>query len=404
MVAVSLTAIGAWLGAGCGGSDSATVVATTAEAGPESSTVVPCGTGTTQCGGACVNLTKDPTHCGQCGTVCGAGEACENGACALTCNGGTKKCGTSCVDSRLDPANCGDCNTKCGSGLVCSNSACATSCGTGLTQCGGGDAGGPAFCIDAPNDSRNCGACGNVCATGFSCVAGTCALSCQAGLSSCSYTPRAGDAGAEGGAGDAGPALKICTNLAQDDANCGACGNACAPGQACVAGACSLTCQTGLTRCAAGGDAGASEAGTFDAGAATCANLRVDNTNCGACGTTCAAGQACANGVCTLTCQTGLTSCPADGGSVCTNTAEDDLHCGNCATACAQGRSCVSGVCAVTCGIGGLVCSNQCINPQTDNANCGRCGNACPPTSRASLARAGPRSAARWRRCRSAPT
>src|SRR5512147_395166 len=35
-----------------------------------------------------------------------------------------------------------------------------------------------------------------------------------------------------------------CVNTRSDNANCGACGAACAPGQVCSAGQCALTCQS----------------------------------------------------------------------------------------------------------------------------------------------------------------
>ena len=40
-----------------------------------------CPPGTADCGGACVNLASDPTHCGGCAIACAAGTACHNGAC-----------------------------------------------------------------------------------------------------------------------------------------------------------------------------------------------------------------------------------------------------------------------------------------------------------------------------------
>jgi hypothetical protein len=34
-----------------------------------------------ECDGACVNPAADPLHCGGCHVVCGAGQACNDGAC-----------------------------------------------------------------------------------------------------------------------------------------------------------------------------------------------------------------------------------------------------------------------------------------------------------------------------------
>ncbi|TAK32462.1 MAG: hypothetical protein EPO40_02450 [Myxococcaceae bacterium] len=42
---------------------------------------VACGDGRDLCGGACTVLQRDPTHCGACGNICGAGMRCALGAC-----------------------------------------------------------------------------------------------------------------------------------------------------------------------------------------------------------------------------------------------------------------------------------------------------------------------------------
>lgn len=74
-----------------------------------------------------------------------------------------------------------------------------------------------------------------------------------------------------------------------------------------------------------------------------CKNLQTDETNCGACGTTCGALQGCCNGVCQSL-----------------NT--DEANCGTCGNACAVGQTCCAGVC---------------VNTDTHPANCGSCGNVC---------------------------
>lgn len=40
-----------------------------------------CGTGTTECSGACIDRQSDPTNCGSCGNVCSVGLPCTNGVC-----------------------------------------------------------------------------------------------------------------------------------------------------------------------------------------------------------------------------------------------------------------------------------------------------------------------------------
>ncbi|HRI65457.1 MAG TPA: hypothetical protein PK156_14515, partial [Polyangium sp.] len=86
----------------------------------------------------------------------------------------------------------------------------------------------------------------------------------------------------------------ICVNTANDNTNCGSCGNACAPGEICNgSGSCALSCQTGLTDCNG-----------------TCVNTNSDNAHCGDCTTVCNAGEVCnGSGSCALSCQTGLTDC-----------------------------------------------------------------------------------------------
>jgi hypothetical protein len=71
----------------------------------------------------------------------------------------------------------------------------------------------------------------------------------------------------------------LCVDVNADKANCGACGNACSPTQACSSGACS--CAPGQSAC---GNA--------------CVNLSDNSLNCGGCGIACAANQVCGAGAC----------------------------------------------------------------------------------------------------------
>jgi 5'-nucleotidase len=192
-------------------------------------------------------------------------------------------------------------------------------------------------CVATGSDPNHCGACDNACAPGEVCSSGACGTSCPSGLSEC------------GGS---------CANLQSDNQNCGACDNACAPGEVCSAGKCALTCQASLTEC--GG---------------VCSNLQTDNTNCGDCGVACDPGEVCSAGSCALTCQASLTDC----GGVCANIQTDNANCGACNNPCAPGEVCSAGSCALTCQASLTDCGGLCTNTDTDFANCGACGNPCAP-------------------------
>ncbi len=60
-----------------------------------------CPSDQADCGGGCVALAADPSHCGACGRACGAGEACRAGACtdcASVCGAGRCRGGACLAD------------------------------------------------------------------------------------------------------------------------------------------------------------------------------------------------------------------------------------------------------------------------------------------------------------------
>jgi len=59
------------------------VVATTQAPVLRKLVVATCSSGTTMCGGTCVNTNSDRYNCGSCGTVCPAGETCQVGKCGF---------------------------------------------------------------------------------------------------------------------------------------------------------------------------------------------------------------------------------------------------------------------------------------------------------------------------------
>jgi hypothetical protein len=113
-------------------------------------------------------------------------------------------------------------------------------------------------CTDTSVDELNCGACGNVCPLGKACINGNC--SCLAGQTLCNGT---------------------CADTSFDLRNCGKCGNVCDPGKDCLNGACS--CPGGLTFCNG-----------------TCTDITTDELNCGSCGVVCPLGEVCFQGRCLM--------------------------------------------------------------------------------------------------------
>jgi Stigma-specific protein, Stig1 len=142
-----------------------------------------------------------------------------------------------------------------------------------------------------------------------------------------------------------------CVNLASDEMSCGACGKACASGQACVGGVCVVACRNGQTICNG-----------------ACVMAATDPLNCGGCGKKCDTGV-CVAGVCG--CAAGKTSC----GSMCVDLDTSRDNCGLCNKKCADGLSCIAGACV--CPTGTTLCSGRCVNTATDKDNCGQCDNIC---------------------------
>lgn len=133
-----------------------------------------CENGLSDCNGACVNFQSDGDNCGACGTVCGAGEICETGACVPACPTGQLQCGGTCVDPDDNVQYCGatgDClganaGQACAANYECTDGACA--CAAPYTECADD------VCVNLDNDAANCGACYNQCADSASCIDGVC--------------------------------------------------------------------------------------------------------------------------------------------------------------------------------------------------------------------------------------
>ncbi len=295
-----------------------------------------------------VNTNTDVNNCGRCRNVCtvtNGTPVCAGGSCAIgTCNSGRADCNRMLMDgcevniTQGDINNCGGCGNRCN--LLNATAVCMAG-GCRVSTCNTGFA----DCDGMPSngceqsvrsDNANCGACGNACTSGRSCTNGACV--CPSGQTFCM-------------------ASNACLNLQSDNNNCGACGNACGGGTSCQMGVC--RCPTGQTLC--GG---------------VCVNLSNDLANCGTCGTRCASGEVCSTvsgmTACRVSCPSGQQNCSGS----CVVLATDSTNCGTCGTRCRTGESCTGGTCG--CPSGQSFCAGVgCVNRLTDNTNCGACGNAC---------------------------
>lgn len=87
-------------------------------------------------------------------------------------------------------------------------------------------------------------------------------------------------------------------------------------------------------------------------GGVECVDLRVDPSNCGACGQGCADGvatlAACVLGICGGRCAADRAECDGDPANGCeTDIARDRFHCGGCGSRCEAGAGCAAGRCVL---------------------------------------------------------
>ena len=275
--------------------------------------------------------------CGQ--TCCPTGGVCVNRQCI--CNNGTTRCIDpnelfdigACRNLQNDNNNCGKCFTAC-------NVSAGEACCSGV-------------CKNLLEDEQNCGACGNSCAADATCIAGVCCPNTRVCGNTCLAT-----------ACDA-TKCQVC------DPTQGKCVSTCSAQETCIAGVCCPNTRAcGNTCLATACDAtncqvcdpikGACVSTCTTQGQGCCNGVCTDLntvTNCGACGTTCAAGQSCVNGVCEAVCTAPQTLC----NGTCVNLTTDANNCGSCGTKCSSGQGCCNGVCTA-------------LNTTT---NCGSCNNVC---------------------------
>ena len=302
-----------------------------------------CPAGQIECDGVCTDPTLR-TSCGGCGVVCGDEEICTATGMQATGSGSVAVhgcvgcsdgvfCGDTCVDTQSDPANCGACGTACGTGMVCSEGACVTNCADGLTDCDGS-------CRNLNGDGSHCGACDNPCRSDEICMGGTC--SCPLGRLECSgecintqIDPR-NCGGCDNACGDgrtcsdgicrcAGETVQCgsaCVTTDTDPLHCGGCGQACIAGAGCIDGDC--VCPDPTVECDG-----------------RCVDHSTDRHNCGTCGSACGDGEFCDGGVCGVGCRTGTVPC----GDFCVDLQTNAGNCGSCGVACAPGEACRAGAC-----------------------------------------------------------
>jgi hypothetical protein len=301
------------------------------------------------------------------------------------------------VDLSSDANHCGSCDIACAASEfvhaknVCADGQCRLSCEYGYADCNNVVEDG---CEQQLDELENCGSCGNRCDEGVQCVRqgpfnpiGRCG--CQPGLTFC------------GGK---------CLDLATDDLNCKACGNACgnpegAPDAPPNMYYGCLDAECGRLKCVAALGYPTSDPtvmwdncnGDLEDGCEV--NVAADNDNCGVCGNKCAPGQQCivlytkngtVSGI-TCGCPEGESMCPA-GGPVngyanCHNLQTDPENCGACGVRCGDGDSalCDNGFCTTVCPAGFADCNNDpsdgCeVDTRIDPYHCGSCTTRCDET------------------------
>lgn len=261
---------------------------------------------------------------------------------------------------------------------ICEHGTCELDrCTPGFGNCNNDDSDG---CETLLITAENCGTCGAACEPGLNakaaCFAGKCALRCSPGYADCD-----------------GISSNGCeTNVSTDALNCGSCGHACGPHEACTSGACSvLVCPAHYADCD-GDTANGCEA-----------NLDDDTNHCGVCDAVCSPTSAtghCNAGSCVVAaCYAGYWDCNGVTEDGCeTRLSSDRNNCGACNNVCPSGE-CTDGICSTesylsdpnNCGFQGNQCPacNQCVNgtcvsvppgPEfsSDPKNCGCAGNQCP--------------------------
>ena len=344
----------------------------------------------------------------------GSGNSCAASSCVA--NGGTCSSDDSSCDCVGDGSNDGNADCQCtdGSGACPDGSTLSSCCQNGEQDCGDGNG-----CHDLSTDAQNCGTCALSCAdelgsVGAACQDSQCVCLCPDGVTACPDGVSSDSCESTASCGqdtaDCDMSGNCATDIANDPANCGGCGNQCASGS-CAAQQCicpdgqtpcddtscancqgeQTDCQNGLLDCDGSGNCDTD--GTSDPNnCGGCSNLD-DSFNCanvtgseastcdnGSCHCICPAdGSDCPDGQsassCTTTCDVGTMDC--DGSGSCgTDITSDPSNCGGCGDSDSQficnSGSCNNGQCA--CPDGSAVCPDgSCADPDilSDAQHCG---------------------------------
>ncbi len=255
-----------------------------------------CERGYADCDGdptnGCEASLGDSSSCGDCGNKCPGDSDCQKNECVNGCLQGNKPdiCDDECTNLDFDNYNCGTCGTVCdptgpnlpplpddmyygcGAG-VCGRRRCAI---PNAADCNGRVSDG---CEVMLHTNENCNSCGDACPPGKECRQ----LSVMGSTFGCLCE-------------DDGEALcpRGCTSLDDDPTNCGGCDRVC-PGMyrphfsaICTHGVCGGQCSDGYADCDKIAENGCE------------VDTRVDNRNCGACGHACLPDQACSAGKCVV--------------------------------------------------------------------------------------------------------
>jgi alpha-tubulin suppressor-like RCC1 family protein len=349
-----------------------------------------CPNGLIWCGGECVDVQKNISHCGACNQPCLAGQGCNDGQCTCTtsaqcpqpgsCNLATQLCECAsgyhpCAGVCLSDFSVNSCGSSCTPCLqpqngyaTCDGVSCGVSCNAGFHDCAGDCVSdtSPATCgssctpcPQAPNKVATCDgvSCGVECAPGFHDCAGQCVSnnSPQTCGSSCTPCPTAvnGTASCNGTSCtiECDPGYHVCSGQCVSDASPQTCGTSCTPcvswdGTAiCVNGQCGLICNTGYHLC--------SGICVPDTSPTSC------GTSCTPCPTVANGTSTCTAGACAVTCNPGYHLC--SGACV----ADDVNNCGPTCSPCPTPppnsvAQCVDGVCSVSCSAGLVSCGTSC--------------------------------------------